>query len=60
MGNNIDGALNCKNQMDKFRRAIRLVLNIDITADEYYGVLQLMNELPRTATMILDETHEDT
>jgi len=59
MDNNIADTLSCKNQMNKFKRAIKLVLNIDITPDEYYCILQLMNELPRTATMVLDETHED-
>lgn len=57
--NNIDEALSCDKQYKKFKRAIKIVFNInEITPDEYYAILQLMNELPSTATMILDETHE--
>jgi len=60
MNNNVDRELTCDAQYKKFSRAIRIVFNIESPVpDEFYAFMQLMNELPKTATVILDETHED-
>ena len=59
MNNNIDEPMTTKSQYEKFKRSIGIVLSINITPDNYAAIMQLMNELPNTATLILDETHED-
>ncbi len=59
MDNNIDGALTTTAQYKKLTRAINIVLRVDLGLDEYYAIMQLMNDLPTTAALVLDETHED-
>lgn len=56
---NIYGALTCDAQYKKLNRALGVVLGVNITPDEYYTILQLMSEIPKTATLVLEETHED-
>lgn len=51
--NNIDDRPNAEKQYKKMERALRLVANVHISLDDYYAIMQLMNELPKETTLIL-------
>ena len=58
--NNKDGEeLKACDQYSKLRRALNIVLDVNITKDEYFAVLQLMSHLDNDVCLILDNTHEN-
>jgi len=58
--NNANEPLTASKQFEKFSRALHIVLGINtLIPDNYFAIMQLMNGLPKTTTLLLDETHED-
>ena len=51
--------ITCAKQYEKMRRAVKYILNTQMTFDEYYAIAQLMNEIDPDACLILDNTHEN-
>jgi hypothetical protein len=51
--------ITCSKQYQKMRRAVKYILNAEMTVDEYYAIAQLMNEIDPDACLILDNTHEN-
>ena len=57
--NNKEGEeITCSKQYEKMKRAVKYILNAEITVDEYYAIAQLINEIDHDACLILDNTNE--
>ena len=57
--NNKEGEeMTCSKQYEKMKRAVRYILEAEMTVDEYYAIVQLMNEIDNDACLSLDNTNE--
>ena len=59
MNNKSGEQLTVNDQYKKLNRALRLILNVDISNDDYFAIVQLMSSIEPDVCLLLDNTFED-
>jgi hypothetical protein len=59
MNNKSGEQLTVNDQYKKLHRALRLILNVEISNDDYFAIVQLMSNVETDVCLVLDNTLEE-